>query len=112
MAGAQSYLIDSDFRVSDYLSYNQFLEVNGRLFGTSDKNGLVYISMKDKKHVPCERMVGYKNGVLGTSWKAVTYFTYDEQERISWKGARVTAFEKGDTMASLICKDHLVVGGG
>ena len=48
------------------------------------------MNTNDKKYCPCERMVAYKNGVLGTSEDAVTYFGLDEEERVWWKGATVT----------------------
>ena len=46
------------------------------------------MSMKDKKYVPCERMIGYKEGLIATSWTTVTYFMFDQYERVSWKSMK------------------------
>ena len=67
--------------------------------------------MNDKKYVPCERMIGYKEGILGTSWGTINYFMIDAQERISWKSAKASGFEKGDSMTSLLTKNNVVFGG-
>jgi hypothetical protein len=104
LAGVQAYRVDQESQVEEFGRYHQFLEVEGRLFGANDLHGLVYLSMKDKKYVPCERMVGYKQGVLSTSWQTASYFTFDEEERVSWKSARVDGFLPGDSITSLLSR--------
>ena len=103
--------MDEEHNVEGFGSFNTFLSHNERLYGCNDPHGFVYVSMKDRKYVPCERMVGYKEGILGTSWGTVNYFKYDSLERISWKSTKAKGFEKGDSIASLLTKNNIVFGG-
>lgn len=69
------------------------------------------MNTNDKKYVPCERMVAYKNGILGIAEDAVTYFSLDEEQRVQWKGARIPNIERGDTVTSLLVRNDVVFAG-
>lgn len=56
-------------------------------------------------------MVGYKHGVLGTSWQTATYFTWDNEERVSWKSAMVDGFLPGDSVTSLLSRSKTLFAG-
>lgn len=78
IAGIESFTIDQEHNIEKIGRYDQFLPIGKNLFATNDHNGFTYMNTNDRKYVPCERMVAYKNGVLGTSGRAVTYFQLDE----------------------------------
>jgi hypothetical protein len=81
------------------------------MFTTNDLHGFINLSKKEKRYVPCERMVGFHEGILGTSWNTVTYFMYDEDDHISCKSVRMPGFECGDSVTELLAKGNTIFGG-
>ena len=72
-SGVSSFKIDGE-TVASFGRYNRLLDVKDKLYGTNDEKGFTCITDKQMRYVPCENMVEYKTGILGTSWQTVSFF--------------------------------------
>jgi hypothetical protein len=57
-------------------------------------------------------MVSVEDGIIGTSWSAITYFIEDEYNRLRYKGTKSNYFSKGDSINCILSnKNNLIAGG-
>lgn len=108
----KSFELDQELKLCRTSQISRYLQTKGQLYGSNDEKGLICVSKKVNTYVPCENMVEFNNGILGSAGSILTYFTlFPNDELISYSSTHMSGVVKGDSILSMAAKGRQVFAG-